>query len=213
MQCRGAYPAYKLKEYDRKGIQLPVLPGDAQLLKEGIVDYIGFSYYSSSCVSADPSIDTTSGNMVTSVINPYVEKSEWGWLIDPDGLRIALGKLYERYEKPLFIVENGLGAIDTIEEDGIHDTYRIDYLARHVDAMKQAVELDGVDLMGYTPWGILDCVSAGTGEMEKRYGMIYVDQNNNGTGSLERRRKDSLAWYGEVIAKERKEEEDDAVSM
>ena len=200
VQCRGVYPNYKLKEYQRNGIVLPLEPGDIEVLKEGTVDYIGFSYYSSSCVSADPNRQITSGNMTTSVINPYLEKSAWGWLIDPTGLRIALNQLYERYQLPLFIVENGLGAVDKVEADGsINDDYRIDYLKKHIQAMKQAVEEDGVELMGYTPWGCIDLVSAGTGEIQKRYGFVYVDKDDKGKGTLKRIPKKSFYWYQKVI--------------
>ena len=199
VQCRGHYPNYKLKEYERKGIVLPVLEGDQEILKAGTVDYIGFSYYSSSCVSGDENQETTSGNMTTSVLNPYLKTSECGWLVDPVGLRIALNQLYERYELPLFIVENGLGAIDAFEDGVIHDSYRIDYLKEHIIEMKKAVEEDGVDLMGYTPWGCIDIISAGTGEMRKRYGFVYVDKDDKGYGTLNRYRKDSFYWYQKVI--------------
>lgn len=200
VQCRGVYPAWKEKEYERNGVKLARQEGDAEILKAGVVDYIGFSYYSSSCVSADPSTETTSGNMCTSVINPYLEQTEWGWLIDPDGLRILMNELTDRYQLPLFIVENGLGAIDRPDEDGrIHDTYRIDYLRKHIQAMEQAIREDGISLMGYTVWGSIDLVSAGTGEMRKRYGMVYVDRQDDGSGTGERRRKDSFYWYKGVI--------------
>ncbi len=201
VQCRGEYPAYKLKEYERKGIKLDIHEGDLELLKEGTVDYIGFSYYSSSVVTADESKKVTDGNMSTSVINPYLKASDWGWQIDPKGLRLALNRLQERYNLPLFIVENGLGALDTVEADGsINDDYRIDYLAQHIDAMRTAVEEDGVDLFGYTPWGCIDLVSAGTGEMRKRYGFIYVDKYDDGTGPMTRSPKKSFYWYKKVIA-------------
>lgn len=199
VQCNGKYPAYKLKEYERKNITLPIQDGDLETLEKGTVDYIGFSYYSSSCVSSDPSQNTTSGNMTTSVINPYLEKSEWGWQIDPDGLRLVLNDMTDRYHLPLFIVENGLGALDTVEEGKVYDTYRIDYLKKHIIAMKQAIELDGIDIIGYTPWGCIDLVSAGTGEFRKRYGFVYVDKNDDGTGTLNRIKKDSFAWYQHVI--------------
>lgn len=200
VQCKGYYPEYKLKDYERKNVVLPIRDGDEEILKEGTVDYIGFSYYASSCVSSDPTKNTTSGNMTASVINPYVEKGEWGWMIDPDGLRLSLNTLQERYHLPLFIVENGLGAIDTVEEDGfIHDLYRIDYLKKHILAMKQSIEEDGIHLMGYTPWGCIDLISAGKGEMRKRYGFVYVDKDDAGNGSLKRIKKDSFDWYKKVI--------------
>ena len=138
--------------------------------------------------------------MLNAVKNPYLDESAWGWAIDPIGLRIALNNLYDRYQVPLFVVENGLGAVDTLEPDGsIHDDYRIDYLRQHVKAIKAAVIEDGVDCIGYTPWGCIDLVSASTGEMKKRYGFIYVDRDNDGKGSLARSRKDSFFWYKKCI--------------
>ncbi|GKU27013.1 family 1 glycosylhydrolase [Clostridium folliculivorans] len=200
VQCRGVYPEYKLKEYERLGVKLEKQDGDDELLKNGTVDYIGFSYYSSSVVSSDKNKTVTDGNMSTSILNPYLKATDWGWQIDPVGLRLALNRLQERYNLPLFIVENGMGAIDKVEEDGsVHDTYRMEYLARHIEAMKEAVEEDGVNLMGYTPWGCIDLVSAGTGEMRKRYGFIYVEKDDNGDGPLTRSRKDSFYWYKKVI--------------
>jgi 6-phospho-beta-glucosidase len=146
-------------------------------------------------------LEQTGGNIFESVKNPYLEASEWGWQIDPLGLRITMNELYDRYQKPLFIVENGLGAVDTPDADGyVQDDYRIAYLAAHIAAMKEAVELDGVDLMGYTTWGCIDLVSAGTGEMKKRYGFIYVDRDNQGHGTLARTKKKSFDWYKQVIA-------------
>ncbi|MGB6178757.1 6-phospho-beta-glucosidase [Carnobacterium sp.] len=202
VQSRGEYPSYALKKLERKGITLQMEEGDLELLKENTVDFISFSYYSSRVVSTDPKInETTEGNIFASVKNPYLKESEWGWQIDPLGLRVTMNSLYDRYQKPLFIVENGLGAIDEPDENGnIVDDYRIDYLASHLAAMKDAVELDGVDLMGYTSWGCIDLVSAGTGEMEKRYGFIYVDRDNKGNGTLARSKKKSFDWYKKVIA-------------
>ncbi|GKX67533.1 family 1 glycosylhydrolase [Inconstantimicrobium mannanitabidum] len=201
VQCRGVYPQYKLKEYERLGIKLDKQEGDDEILKNGTVDYIGFSYYSSSVVSTDESKRVTDGNMSTSILNPYLKSTDWGWQIDPTGLRLALNRLQERYNLPLFIVENGMGAIDKVEADGsVHDDYRIEYLARHIEAMKKAVEEDGVNLMGFTPWGCIDLVSAGTGEMRKRYGFIYVDKNDDGNGPLTRSKKDSFDWYKKVIS-------------
>ena len=134
------------------------------------------------------------------VKNPYLNASDWGWQIDPIGLRYTLNVLYDRYQKPLFIAENGLGAFDTLEADGsIHDPYRIDYLRAHIEQMKKAVEEDGVDLMGYTPWGCIDLVSASTGEMAKRYGFVYVDADDSGNGTFKRYKKDSFYWYKKVI--------------
>ncbi len=201
VHCRGYYPSYALKNWQRKGININMEEGDAQILKEGCVDYIGFSYYMSATVKSDNEFvgDGMSGYS-KAVKNPYVKTSDWGWQIDPVGLRYGLNSLYERYEKPLFIVENGFGAIDVKEENGsCNDDYRIDYLGEHIAEMKKAVEIDGVDLMGYTPWGCIDCVSFGTGEMKKRYGFIYVDKDNDGKGTLGRSKKKSFDWYKKVI--------------
>ena len=185
VQSRGEYPAYALKEMERNGIQIKMEPGDAALLKEHTVDFISFSYYSSRVSTTDNELlEQTAGNIFASVKNPYLEASEWGWQIDPTGLRLALNRLQERYNLPLFIVENGLGAIDKVEADGsINDDYRIAYIRDHLEALKEAIK-DGVDLIGYTYWGPIDIVSAGTGEMKKRYGFIYVDKDNQGHGTL-----------------------------
>ena len=201
VQVNGAYPSYKLKEFEREGVNILKEDGDDEILKNGTVDYIGFSYYMSTVSAANKDdLEKTGGNQRTFAKNPYLNASEWGWMLDPMGLRISLCQLYERYHLPLFIVENGLGAVDSIEEDGqIHDDYRIDYFREHIQAARDAVVLDGVDLMGYLPWGCIDLVSAGTGEMKKRYGFIYVDMNDNGKGSLKRIRKDSFYWYKKVI--------------
>ena len=201
VQSRGEYPAYALKEMERNGIQIEMEPGDAALLKEHTVDFISFSYYSSRVSTTDNELlEQTAGNIFASVKNPYLQASEWGWQIDPLGLRITMNDIYDRYQKPLFIVENGLGAVDMPDENGyVEDDYRIDYLAAHIQAMKDAVELDGVDLLGYTTWGCIDLVSAGTGEMKKRYGFIYVDRDNQGNGTLARSKKKSFNWYKKVI--------------
>ncbi|WP_290137865.1 glycoside hydrolase family 1 protein [uncultured Dubosiella sp.] len=202
VMCRGRYPSYKKKEYERKGINLPVQEGDLEKLKTGTVDYIGFSYYTSNVVASSNELETTSGNMSQSVKNPYLQRSEWGWQIDPVGLRITLSNLYERYGLPLFIVENGLGAKDVLEKDGtIHDEYRIEYIRRHVEEIEKAIEDDGVEVLGYLVWGIIDLVSASTGEFIKRYGMIHVECDEQGNGSLIRRPKDSFYWYRDWIAK------------
>lgn len=204
-QVRGAYPVWAKKRMERAGIKLHVESDDEAELMEGTVDFISFSYYCSRCMSADPEIiknHSRGGNAVISaVVNPHLKSSEWGWQIDPLGLRVTLNTLYDRYQKPLFIVENGLGANDVVEEDGsIHDPYRIDYMRAHIEAMKAAVNEDGIPLLGYTCWGCIDLVSASTGEMKKRYGMVYVDKQNDGTGTLKRMKKDSFYWYKKVIA-------------
>ena len=204
VQCRGHYPAYALKMFERKGFHIDITEEDKKILSEGTVDYIGFSYYMTNTVDSTAHKDVskaTDGSSEHSVKNPFIKESDWGWAIDPEGLRYALNIFYERYEKPLFIVENGFGAIDQKEADGTcHDPYRIDYLREHIKEMKKAVEEDGVDLMGYTPWGCIDCISFTTGEMKKRYGFIYVDRDNEGHGTLARSKKDSYEWYKKVIA-------------
>ena len=201
VHVRGENPSYILREWERKGFSIKQEKEDAEILRQGKVDFVGLSYYMTNAVKAN---NIAEGNGLDgfpgSISNPYVQKSDWGWQIDPIGLRYALNLLYERYQKPLFIVENGFGAIDEMDADGnINDDYRIAYLKAHIEEMKKAVLLDGVDLMGYTPWGCIDCVSFTTGEMEKRYGFIYVDRNNDGTGTLERYRKKSFYWYKNVI--------------
>ena len=200
VQSRGEYPAYALKEMARKGIEIQMEEGDSELLKAHTVDFISFSYYSSRVQTTDPKLlEQTQGNIFASVKNPYLEASEWGWQIDPLGLRVTMNDLYDCYQKPLFIVENGLGAIDRPDENGyVEDDYRIAYLKAHIQAMKDAVELDGVDLLGYTTWGCIDLVSAGTGEMSKRYGFIYVDRDDQGRGSLKRTKKKSFDWYKKI---------------
>ncbi len=175
-------------------------PGATEILKEGTVDFYTLSYYMSTCASGDQAAERTSGNVIGGVVNPYLESSDWGWQIDPKGLRYSLNEIYDRYQIPLMVVENGLGAYDKIEEDGaINDDYRISYLQKHIEQMGEAVE-DGVELMGYTPWGCIDLVSASTGEMAKRYGFIYVDKYDDGTGDLSRKKKKSFDWYKKVIA-------------
>ena len=202
VQARGEYPGYAKKFLERNNIKIEMGPEDEKILKENTVDYIAFSYYSSRLASTDPNAGVkTSGNVISTFKNPHLKASEWGWQIDPLGLRITMNSLYDRYQKPLFIVENGLGAVDIPDENGyVEDDYRIDYLRQHIKCMIDAVEIDGVDLMGYTPWGCIDLVSASTGEMKKRYGFIYVDKDNEGNGTLKRSKKKSFDWYKKVIA-------------
>jgi 6-phospho-beta-glucosidase len=200
VQVRGAYPEYMDRYFSERGIRIDKEAGDDEALREGTVDFYTFSYYMSSCVAADPEGAEVAGNLAGGLKNPYLEESDWGWPIDPKGLRYTLNEVWDRYHIPMMVVENGLGAHDRKEPDGsVHDSYRIDYLRKHVVQMREAV-LDGVDLMGYTPWGCIDLVSASTGEMAKRYGMIYVDKYDDGTGTLERSRKDSFFWYQRCIA-------------
>lgn len=202
VHCKGRYPSYMKAYFNRKQFDLDITTEDEVQLTKGTVDYIGFSYYMSFAVKdhdKGPAYDYDEAHDL--VENPYVKASEWGWQIDPTGLRYAMNWFNDRYELPLFIVENGFGAVDEIGDDGeIHDEYRIDYLREHIEAMQEAVIYDGIDLMGYTPWGFIDLVSAGTGEMKKRYGFIYVDKNNEGQGTLERSKKDSFYWFQNVIA-------------
>lgn len=200
VQVKGYYPNYKLKEFERKQIEIKMEDEDLATLEKGKVDFISFSYYMSTMTTTDKSIEKTPGNNILSYRNPNLEVSEWGWTVDPLGLRIALSEMYDRYRVPLFIVENGLGAIDQVESDGsINDDYRIEYLSAHIQAMKDAVELDGVDLMGYTSWGCIDLIAWSTGEMKKRYGFIYVDVDDRGNGTFERSKKKSFTWYKKVI--------------
>lgn len=204
VQVRGEYPGYTNRFLNSRGVKfedLDITKEDLDLLKAYPVDYVGFSYYMSSAVTVtgDES-DTVAGNLLGGVRNPFLKASEWGWQIDPVGLRIALNELYNRYQKPVFVVENGLGAVDEINAEGqIIDDYRIDYLRAHIEQMAKAIE-DGVDLMGYTPWGCIDLVSASTGEMSKRYGFIYVDLDDKIEGSGKRMKKKSFDWYKKVIA-------------
>ena len=201
VQARGYYPAYKLREFERLGIVLPQQPGDAETLRAGTVDFISFSYYFTMVVGKKTQLNMDCGSVNTGYTNPYLPRTAWGWTIDPKGLRHALNLLYDRYQLPLMVVENGLGAYDKLEEGNvIHDPYRIEYLREHIKEMKKAVELDGIPLMGYTTWGCIDIVSAGTGEMKKRYGFIYVDADDACQGTLDRYRKDSFYWYKKVIA-------------
>ncbi|HEM4671058.1 TPA: 6-phospho-beta-glucosidase [Streptococcus suis] len=201
VQVRGAYPSYMKRFFKENNIQVVFEPGDEAILKQYPVDFMSFSYYMTSITRALPDKDkATAGNLILGEANPYLEASDWGWQIDPVGLRITLNKLYDRYQVPLFIVENGLGALDKVEADGsIEDSYRIAYLEKHIQQMYEAIE-DGVELMGYTPWGCIDLVSASTSEMSKRYGFIYVDADDQGKGSFDRSRKASFYWYKDVIA-------------
>lgn len=201
VQVRGYYPSYSRRFFEENNIKIHKEPGDDEILRAGKVDFFSFSYYMTVCQSADPKVnETADGNLVRGVKNPYLKSSDWGWQIDPKGLRYTLNEIYDRYQIPLMVVENGLGAYDKLEENGtIHDIYRIDYLRQHIEQMKEAVK-DGVDLMGYTPWGWIDVVSASTGEMAKRYGFVYVNKYDDGTGDLGRRKKDSFFWYNKVIA-------------
>ncbi|MDE6476244.1 MAG: 6-phospho-beta-glucosidase [Erysipelotrichaceae bacterium] len=200
VQVRGSYPNYMKRYFEKNNIHLEIEKEDLEILKEGCVDFYTFSYYMSGCMTANKDQLAAEGNILGGVTNPHLKASDWGWQIDPEGLRYTLNEIYDRYQIPLMIVENGLGAYDKIEADGtIDDTYRIDYLRQHIEQMHEAVK-DGVDLLGYTPWGCIDLVSASTGEMAKRYGFIYVEKYDDGSGDFSRRKKKSFDWYKQVIA-------------
>lgn len=197
---RGAYPSFARRLWEAWDVELDTEPSDFEDLASGCVDMVTFSYYSSSTSTTHADVERASGNFSSGAKNPYLQYSQWGWSIDPTGLRYFLNELYDRYQKPLMVVENGLGAHDVLEEDGsVHDPYRIEYMREHVRAMGEALA-DGVDLIGYTPWGIIDLVSASTGQMAKRYGFVYVDRDDEGNGSFDRYRKDSFFWYQKAIA-------------
>lgn len=199
VQLKGAYPYYYRNRLEEKGIAVTMQPEDAAVLSAGRVDFLALSYYSSRVAGADPARQQGEGNAMNTLKNPYLPTSQWGWQTDPLGLRITLNTLYDRYQVPLFIVENGLGAVDTPDSAGnIEDDYRIDYLRRHIAALKEAVA-DGVVVQGYLVWGCIDLVSSGTGEMRKRYGLVYVDKDDAGNGSYARSRKKSFDWYRRVI--------------
>ncbi|HFZ8488779.1 TPA: 6-phospho-beta-glucosidase [Salmonella enterica subsp. diarizonae serovar 50:k:z35] len=202
VHVRGYYPQYMLNYFDKQRFHLDITENDLNILQYGCVDYIGFSYYMSFVTKSTE--DNPDFNYVEPhhlVKNPYIQTSDWGWQVDACGIRYSLNWFWDRFQLPMFIVENGFGAVDFVQHDGtIDDQYRIDYLAAHVREMKKAVVEDGVDLIGYTPWGCIDLISAGTGEMKKRYGMIYVDKDNDGNGTLERRRKNSFYWYKDLIS-------------
>ena len=202
VQVRGAYPGYMKRFFRDNRIEIHMEPEDEEILKN-TVDFVSFSYYMSICETADKTAERGPGNILGGVPNPYLEASEWGWQIDPQGLRFALNRFYDRWQKPLFIVENGLGAVDKLVTgpDGVptvEDDYRIQYMNDHLVQVREAIE-DGVDVMGYTAWGCIDLVSASTAEMKKRYGLIYVDRNNDGSGTLARYKKKSFGWYQEII--------------
>ena len=201
VQCRGRYPSYAKRIWNTYHVKdLDITEEDLEELKKGTVDMYTFSYYMSQNVTTHTGLEKVGGNMSTGTKNPYLKYSDWGWSTDPSGLQYYLEMIYDRYEKPVMVVENGLGAYDTVEADGsIHDPFRIDYYREHIKAMDRAIE-NGVDLIGYTTWGCIDVVSAGTGEIRKRYGFIYVDVDDAGNGTLDRYRKDSFFWYKKVIA-------------
>lgn len=201
VQVNGKYNPIALRQLEKEGIDLSfITTKDKEILKKGTVDMYTFSYYMSNCISVDPNAEKIKGNLQGGIKNPYLKVSDWGWQIDPQGLKWTLIKLASRYpDVPIMIVENGFGAVDKVEKDGsIHDPYRIEYLKEHIKAMLEAID-NGVPLIGYTTWGCIDIVSLGTGEFHKRYGFIYVDKHDDGTGTMERKKKDSFFWYKHVI--------------
>ncbi len=203
MHCRGVYPGYMKRYFRENGIEIKFAPGDEEILKNHTVDFVSFSYYMSVCEAAEGGTKG-GGNLMGGVENPHLKKSDWGWAIDPQGLRIIMNKFYDRWQKPLFIVENGLGAKDVLIDDGkggktVNDDYRINYLKDHLVQVAEAIA-DGIPVMGYTTWGCIDCVSMSTAQMSKRYGFIYVDRNDDGSGTFARYKKKSFDWYKEVIA-------------
>ncbi|MEO1771917.1 6-phospho-beta-glucosidase [Candidatus Enterococcus ferrettii] len=202
VQARGKYPSYALKRFERENLNIVMTEEDLDILASATVDFVSFSYYSSRTVSAHPEdYEHTTGNIFGTIKNPHLPSTEWGWQIDPLGLRNSLNQMYDRYQKPLFIVENGLGAVDIPDNEGfIDDEYRIDYIRQHIQAFKDAVEIDGIELWGYTTWGCVDLIAASTGQMSKRYGFIYVDRDDEGNGTLARTKKKSFYWYQQVIA-------------
>lgn len=201
VQVRGKYSRKAEKFFNKHQITLDITEEDKNALKAGIVDYIGISYYMSLVTSATPEKKIkVEGNMLNGIQNPFLKKTDWDWQIDPIGLRLTLNQLYDRYEKPIFIVENGMGAQDVVRSGVmIEDDYRIDYLSQHLVEVKKAINEDGVDVIGYTVWGCIDLISASTGEMSKRYGLIYVEKDDDGNGSLRREKKKSFHWYQKVI--------------
>ena len=199
VMCRGEYPYFAKKIWKKYEFQLESKPEDFGILKAGVADMITYSQYGSSTVTTHELTNTAGGNFMMGQKNPYLNYSEWGWAIDGDSIRFSLNELYGRYGKPIMIVENGIGALDKLEEDGsVHDEYRIAFMKESIKAMSDAIA-DGVDLIGFTSWGCIDLVSGSTGEMSKRYGFIYVDKNDDGTGTLKRYKKDSFYWYKKVI--------------
>ncbi|MFT9457448.1 MAG: 6-phospho-beta-glucosidase [Liquorilactobacillus hordei] len=200
----GEYPRYKLKEFERMNFKIPFKDDDQAILKENLIDFISFSYYASRLICADDKViaEKANGNVFPTLKNPYLKSKDSAWKhqTDAQGLRTTLNNYYDRYKKPLFIVENGVGGIDTLEENKkIHDGYHIEYLQKHIEAMSDAINIDGVELLGYTPWGCIDLVSASTGEMKKRYGFIYSDVDDLGKGTYKRYKKDSFYFYKKVI--------------
>ncbi len=203
IQVRGAWPAYVKRYWKEHGIHVKMEKSDEETLRNGCVDFISLSYYSTTCISVTADAEAVgkgkaAGNLLSGVKNPYLQASEWGWQIDATGMRFLLNQMYDRYQKPIMIVENGLGARDVLEQGEVHDQYRIAYLKEHVKALKESVE-DGVEIIGYMPWSAIDLIGLSTGTIDKRYGFIYVDTDNTGNGTFKRYKKDSFYWYKKVI--------------
>ena len=205
VQVRGAYSGFAKRFFRENNVEIKMEEGDLETLKNGTVDFYTFSYYMTNCVSNNPDVETTGGNLSMGLKNPYLEASDWGWQIDPVGLRTTLNEIYNRYQIPMMVVENGLGTYDKVEEGQIHDNYRINYLKEHIEQMKLAIQ-DGVNVIGYLTWSAMDVVSTSEGLMSKRYGFIYVDRNDDGSGTLKRIPKDSFYWYQKLIREESQDE-------
>lgn len=196
---KGIYPYYAKKYFEEKEIQLKMQDLDLLTIKENPADFVGMSYYNSMISAGDDTqLELTSGNVHSVYKNPYLPANDWGWQIDPVGLRYTLNHVYDRFQKPIFILENSSGFFDRLEDGKVHDPYRIEFLKQHIEQMKFAVE-DGVEVIGYTMWGPIDMISSSTSEMSKRYGFIYVDQDDYGKGTKKRFKKDSFYWYQKVI--------------
>ena len=199
VMARGKYPNYSAEIFERKGVELEIEDGDLELLEKYPLDFVSFSYYRSSVVADGEFKSMDPMKIMGGDNNPHLEKTPWGWSLDPLGLRFVLNELYDRYQKPVFVIENGLGEIDKLEEDGkVHDPYRVKFLSEHFQQMKNAINIDRVPCFGYTMWAPIDLVSLGTGEMKKRYGFVYVDMDDKGNGTLERIKKDSFEWMQKV---------------
>ncbi|MDQ0208606.1 glycoside hydrolase family 1 protein [Alkalicoccobacillus murimartini] len=198
VQVRGAYPRFAKRYFKDNNIKIEMLPEDDEILKKGTVDFYSLSYYMTNCIGTDETQEKTAGNLVYGMKNPYLEATEWGWQIDPLGLRWVLNNVYDRYQLPIMIVENGMGTADVVENGEINDDYRIDYLQKHIKQISESLE-DGVEVIAYTPWSALDLVSLSGGTMKKRYGFIYVDKDDHGEGTLKRIKKKSFYWYRNVI--------------
>lgn len=196
--AEGRYPYYAKRLFLEKDIHLNITEEEERILVKGTSDFISISYYMSlTGARKETEGERAQGNMGSGIKNPYLDSTEWGWQIDPVGLRISLNRLYDRYHKPIFIVENGIGVKEELKDNTVEDDYRISYHREHIKQMNEAIA-DGVEVLGYCVWSPMDIVSNSTGEMAKRYGFIYVDRNDDGSGSYNRYRKKSFDWYKKV---------------